>query len=100
MRPVVLVPVLDGVDVVLDHGVAVVVVAIVLDRVHTLVLEAAVGGEGGVRVGLGAVHDVGARLSLGGLISEIHVIVMTHTLSHRKHTECMAYKLPTRACKI
>ena len=71
MRPVVLVPVLDGVDVVLDHGVAVVhVVAVVLDRVHALVLEAAVGGEGGVRVGLGAVHDVGARLPLGRLISE------------------------------
>ena len=69
MGPVVLVPVLDGVDVVLDHGVAVVVVAIVLDRVHALVLEAAVGGEGGVRVGLGAVHDVGARLPLGRLIS-------------------------------
>ena len=71
MRPVVLVPVLDGVDVVLDHGVAVVVVAIVLDRVHPLVLEAAVGRvEGGVRVRLGAVHDVGSRLSLGWLISE------------------------------
>ena len=70
MGSIVLVAVLDGVDVVLDHGVAVVVVAVVLDGVHALVLEAAVGREGGVRVGLGAVHDVGARLPLGGLISE------------------------------
>ena len=67
MRPVVLVPVLDGVDVVLDHGVAVVVVAVVLHRVHALVLESAVRHK--VGVGLGAVDDVGPRLPLGRLIS-------------------------------
>ena len=40
---IVLVAVLDGVDVVLDHGVAVVVV--VLHRVHALVFEATVAHE-------------------------------------------------------
>ena len=43
MGSIVLVAVLDGVDVVLDHGVAVVVV--VLHRVHALVLEATVAHE-------------------------------------------------------
>ena len=65
MCPVVLVSVLDGVDVVLDHGVAVVVV--VLHRVHALVLESAVRHK--VGVGLGAVDDVGPRLPLGRFIS-------------------------------
>ena len=67
MGPVVLVAVLDGVDVVLDHGVAVVVV--VLHRVHALVLEAAVGSEGSIRVRLRAMHNVGPRLPLGRLVS-------------------------------